>query len=259
MGHIQWQSGSSSSQHLTLLVGQCSASLLSSSRMPSWPARAQLQAPSEDPPSRLPLPHAVLLPCTSPGPFLHGIAHPQVRFSTAPQQQLRPTPPTLRPLSRATTASAFAPLVLSRAALPRPPCCSATLGELLEIQQQCHLCSSLLKPPPLPQQINKSRQWPGSWRAGRLPLVWERLSLFRRTRPLCPSRFIERVLSYPEMANPQGRGSSFLCLFCTAPSTMVTTTAAAKYHCGTNEVTKEAREAAPPSSPNFKRGLKESS
>lgn len=27
---------------------------------------------------------------------------------------------------------------------------------------------------------------------------------------------------------------------------MVTTTAAAKYHCGTNKVTKEAREAAPP-------------
>lgn len=60
------------------------------------------------------------------------------------------------------------------------------------------------------------------------------------------------------MANPQGQGSSLLCVFCTAPTTMVSTTAAAKYHYGTNKVTKEATKGAPSSSPNFKQGLKES-
>lgn len=39
---------------------------------------------------------------------------------------------------------------------------------------------------------------------------------------------------------------------------MVSTTAAAKYHYGTNKVTKEATKGAPSSSPNFKQGLKES-
>lgn len=155
-------------------------------------------------------------------------------LSVQPLEQFSPPLPGPKPCSCATWALAFPCHLLEQAALPFLPCCS------IKWWKSCWWTAAML-PSHFPLEYSfkhllcqKSWQRLGSWCAGWLPLLWKLLSLFLRTRPICPSQFIKHTLSYIETAKPQGQGSSFLCLFCT----MVSTTAVAKYHCGTNKITK---------------------
>lgn len=156
-------------------------------------------------------------------PSSSSVSNPLNNFHRPPQ-----------PCSCATRALAFPCHLLEQAALPFLPCCS------IKWWKSCWWTAAML-PSHFPLEYSfeqllcqKSWQCLGSWCAGWLPLLCKLLSLFLRTRPTCPSQFIKHTPSYIEMAKPQGQGSSFLCLFCT----MVSTTAVAKYHCGTNKITK---------------------